>query len=193
MSDFKEFTYQHTCKRGQNAYIIKNSPFLSRAKKKGGKIKLPFLGQGYYFWEENLDAAIRWGIRHYNDNYSIVEYQDCKVKDDHLLDFLNRRDIKYFKELIKIYTSKRPKAKNWRIAQWIEFFKTINEKESKIFPFNYIRANEHIPGANHNERLQKKSYFVDDNDYYTFLDPLLIVCVVEKAKMQFKANKVIDL
>lgn len=194
MSNITEYTYQHTCRKGHQAYILNKAPFFSSKKRTpNGKIKFPFLGEGYYLWEENLDAAIRWGVIHYKNDYCIVEYKDCILKNDLLLDFLNRRDIKYFKELIQKYKEKRPKSKNWKIAQWIEFLKKINKTDSKIFPFLYIRADENLPSRKENDRLKEKTNFTENVEYYTYLSPLLIINVLDKDKLKFKDNKIINL
>src|SRR5688572_15455563 len=93
------YTYQHTCLQGHDAYILKNAPFKAAVKKINGIQKIPFLGEGHYLWEENVDAAIRWGKKHYDNKYTIVEYQDLKIKAEELLDLTDRRHISYFKDL----------------------------------------------------------------------------------------------
>lgn len=191
MSSFTEFTYQHTCKPGRKAYILKSAPFSSPVRKKDGKLKIPFLGSGYYLWEENTEAAIRWGKDHYKNKYCIVEYKDLKIHSSELLDFLNRRDIQYFKELKEIYLAKRPKSKDWKIGQWIEFFKMVRKKDGKTFPFNYIRAEENLPDPTKNNRIKEKELFSDDSGYFTFLSPLLIICIIDKSKIKFKAQKIL--
>jgi hypothetical protein len=61
MSSSILYTYQHTCKKAQLAYVLCNAPFKSVKKKNHstGKISMPFLGEDYYLWEENIEAAIK--------------------------------------------------------------------------------------------------------------------------------------
>ena len=192
MSNFIEFTYQHTCKIGQEAYILQSSPFKSSKKKKqNGGFKIPFLGEGYYLWEENLSAAVRWGKKHYRNKYSIVEYSDVKMESGDVLDFLNRRNVQYFNELKEIYTKKRPQSKNWPLGNWIEFFKSVNKKDGNSFPFNYIRAEENLPSTTENDRIKEKILFTEDVSHYTYLSPLLILCVIDKTKLSFKGKSLI--
>jgi hypothetical protein len=92
--------------------------------------------------------------------------------------FLDRRSVKYFKELRSIYIEKRPDSLKWRIGTWIEFFKVLNNSKTGTFPFNYIRADEKLPDEN--DDIKEKMYFVEGLNYHTFLSPLLILCVINK-------------
>lgn len=192
MSSFIVFTYQHTCKTGHDAYILQNAPFKAVKKKSpnGGPIKIPFLGEGYYFWEENIDAAIRWGKKHYDNKYSIVEYIDVNILDDELLNLTNRRNIQYFKELQAIYIQKRPACEKWRLGTWIEFFKKLRDQNEVNFPFKYIRADEHLPEKEELGYNKEKTFFADGLPYYTFLSPLLMLCVLDKKELKFKEKRI---
>ncbi|MCG8762515.1 hypothetical protein G1L02_02035 [Tenacibaculum finnmarkense] len=191
MSSFIEYTYQHTCKNGQKAYVLQSSPFLSPVVKKRNILKIPFLGEGYYLWEENIDAAIRWGEKHYNNDYCIVEYKDVKIEGDDLLDFLNRRDMRYFNELKDIYIKKTPKCKNWALGTWIEFFKKMKKIGKENFPFNFIRAEENLPNYEENNKVKGKIFFADGVNYYTYSSPLLMICVIDKKKLNFKTQSIL--
>ena len=191
MSNKSVFTYQHTCKLGHKAYILKSAPFKSSIVKRQGKPKYPFLGEGYYLWEENLEAAIRWGSKRYGNDYAIVEYEDLEIENEDLLDFLNRRHTKYFEELKIVYEKRIPKSRTWKLGQWIEFFKQLNQKEKGIFPFTFIRAEENLPIMNENDKVKRKIFFAEGLDYFTFLSPLLILCVIDKRKMNFQEQRFI--
>lgn len=187
MDNFTLFTYQHTCKKGQPAYILKSSPFKAvKKRKENGKISIPFLGEGYYFWEENRDMAYRWGKKKYLKNFNVVEYEKLKIPKEELLDLINRIDTQFFIELIDIYLKKRPKSENWGIANWIEFFKKIKNLDEIKFPFKYIRAEENLPNTQDNNTLKRKMVFADDTSYYTYLSPLLVLCVLDKKTINAK-------
>jgi hypothetical protein len=188
MSNFILFDYQHTCKKGQPAYILQKAPFKSNIKRKNGKLILPFLGEGHYFWEENRDAANRWGKKHYKDTYNIVEFKDLNVPKDELLDFLDRRNLKYFNELKQRYTAKRPASEKWDLGQWIEFFKKVNTKQPDLFPFKYFRADENYPNHEDNLKNKKQILFSNSAKYFTYLDPLFILCALEKDKLNFESK-----
>jgi hypothetical protein len=191
MNSFIKFTYHHTCEYGQPAYILKSSPFRStKEKKKNGKFKIPFLGEGFYLWEENLEAGIRWGIQHCNNKYCVVEFVDVEIKTDVLLDFLNRRDMKYFNELIDIYIAKRPSTKNWRLGNWIEFFKKMQSIDNVHFPFRFFRAEENLPNAKENDLIKRKMFFAHGQNYYTYTSPLLMICAIDKKELVFTSKSI---
>lgn len=192
MSSNKVYTYQHTCKKSQPAYILEKAPFKSVKRVRNGKTYLPFLGEGYYLWEENSEAAKRWGNNHYNDLYNIVEYEDMEMPINEFLDLTDRRSIKYFKDLQEIYLKLRPESSKWKIAAWIEFFKKISTTDYEKFPFNYIKADEHLPEKNENNELREKVNFVESMQYYTYLSPLYMLCVIDKSKMSFKSKKILQ-
>lgn len=186
------FTYQHTCSVSHDAHILQHAPFKSAIKKSAnGKLKIPFLGEGYYLWEENVDAAIRWGKKHYANKYRIVEYVDVTIKADELFDLTNRRDISYFKELQKTYIDKRPASAMWPIGTWIEFFKKLKTLNDLKFPFNYIKADEHLPEREKGEYDRGKAFFADGLPYYTYLEPLYMLCVIDKKQINFKEKRLI--
>lgn len=192
MNNFILYTYQHTCKKGYPAYILKEAPFKAVKKRnENGKISLPFLGEGFYLWEENIEAAIRWGIKHYQNNYDVVEYSDLYIEKDELLDFLDRRSLRYFNDLRSIYIEKRPESARWKIGVWIEFFKKLNIEESGRFPFTYFRADENLPDLEENYKIKEKTNFVDGLNYYTFLSPLFIICLLDKKNIRCKNKSLI--
>ena len=186
------YTYQHTCKDGHDAYLLQNAPFKAAIKKSpNGKIKIPFLGEGYYFWEENIAAANRWGVKHYANKYRIVEYENLTIPEDSMLDLTNRRHINYFKELQHIYIEKRPACTNWPIGVWIQFFKKLHLKNEVEFPFNNIKADEHLPEKEKDEYDRGKTYFADGLPYYTYLEPLYMLCIIDKKQMSFREKRLL--
>lgn len=192
MSSWIIYTYQHTCKNGYPAYILQNAPFKAVKKNAGnGKVYIPFLGEGYYFWEENREYAIKWGQRHYANKYDIVEFEDVKIINDDLLNLTDRRHISYFKELQKIYLAKRPESSKWRLGTWIEFFKKLRDLKEEKFPFNYIKADEHLPDIDENILVREKVYFATGVNHYSFFSPLLIICVLDKSKITCKSKYIL--
>lgn len=185
------FTYQHSCKKGAEAYILKHAAFKSNiVKKTNGQSYLPFLGEGYYYWEENVKAAHSWGRRRYNNNYNIIEYQDAVIETEYLLDFLNRRNLKYFNELIATYKERREETKNWQIVNWIEFFKYLERKAPGIFPFKYFRADENFPDLILNNEMKNKANF-NQTGFYTFLDPMIMLCTINKCDLNCQKKHVL--
>lgn len=179
------FTYQHTCKRGKEAYILHHAAFRSVGKKWNGEVVYPFLGEGYYYWEENTVAAHRWGKRQYANDYNIVEYKDANISKDQLLDFLNRRDLAYYNELIAKFKLRRPDSENWLPAKWIEFFKVLEKTQPGIFPFRYFRADENLPTAEENDEIKNKT-LLSFKGYHIYLNPHIILCAIDKHDLNCK-------
>ncbi|RDI07032.1 hypothetical protein [Flavobacterium sp. AG291] len=182
------YTYQHTCNKGHQAYILKNAPFKAPVRIVKGKKKIPFLGEGYYLWEENMAAAHRWGQKHYNNIYSIVEYKDLEINDGEFLDLTDRRQLEYFKNLQDTFTSKRPESASWKLGQWIEFFKFNRQRDHALFPFNYIKADEHLPDIEENQLVRQKVFFSEGMPYFTYFSPLYMLCVIDKKQMKFDSE-----
>lgn len=179
------FTYQHTCKTGHPAYLRANAPFKSVKKKlKYGKTFIPFLGEGFYLWEENIAAAQYWGARQYDRKHSIVEFVDCAIPKDDMLDFINRRDLSFFRDLIAPYVKARPNCKSWDLGTWIEFFKDLNTKDNKLFPYFFLRANEEISEKERAKfKIEKDSMKLSSEGYTVDLDPLIMICVIDKDRL----------
>ncbi|WET47711.1 hypothetical protein PYS58_14120 [Chryseobacterium indologenes] len=182
---------QHTCKKSPPAYLIHNAPFKSpKTKFSNQQESIPFLGEGYYFWEENPDAAHSWGKRHYSNVYSIVEYSDLTLEGNSLLDLLDRKYSKYFRELISQFEKKNPRFKTFLLGQWIEMFKNLHLKDGKTFPYLYIRADEHFPDSRDNQSL-RQMIRLSKKGYHTYLEPLIIICIIEKKDIVCKNRNVI--
>ena len=64
----KSFGYQTIEKRLETVeYRLRRGPWKSLMVDGNGRPKRhpPFAGEGYYFWEDNMDAAEWWGDVHY--------------------------------------------------------------------------------------------------------------------------------
>ena len=51
----------HACKSADNKYLLNNAPFRSEYTETTEEGKEPFLGEGYYMWDYNLETAHWWG------------------------------------------------------------------------------------------------------------------------------------
>lgn len=187
-SNILVYNYQHTCKKGQPAYILANAPFKAVAKKDGlGRIFIPFLGEGYYFWEENLNAAEYWGARNYKSDHSIIEFVDCSIDSNDILNFIDRRDLNFFVELRDIYIQKREESRKWNLGVWIEFFKKLNSKKEELFPYYYFRAKEEISLEEREKyKLKPQKIKLSSEGYEVDLDPYIMICVTDKTLLTYK-------
>ncbi len=94
----KEIIAHHTCSAsGGENHVLKNAPFKSEIKKD----YIPFLGEGYYFWENNLELAKIYGNKRYNGKFFVLEFV-LNINDERMLDLVgSREDILWFKNFIE--------------------------------------------------------------------------------------------
>lgn len=176
---FKDFSnFQHTCKKGNPEYILQKAPFKSVTKKNKGKCFVPFIGEGYYFWEQDLENAKRWGAKKYGKTgYSILEIEDWDIHHDYFIDLINKNHLEYFKELQKPYLKLNPKAKSYSLGIWIELF-----KKAEVFPFKLIRSEEHFSEEKvKKEGINQEFIKYSTEGYYTYLNPVYILCCTDKS------------
>lgn len=182
-----EITGHHTCRKsGGYQNVLTNAPFKSTIS--NGKI--PFLGEGYYYWDYNILMAKKWGAMKYNNDYYVVE-TEIKCTGTTFLDLVgNRKDIKLFITMMEDFWGKGIDRENWSIGAFIEFMKRLLKtgKNKNVFPFNIIRCVDNTPrptdSAGH--------FFFDVNrEEYTNLDPRIAVCVIDKNTVHLGANKII--
>lgn len=173
------FLGHHACKMdGGKKFVRKNAPFLSEFR--NGQSNNPFLGSGYYFWDDNLEAAEFWGNRHYKGKFYILK-ANIVVEDSLFLDLVgNRSDMKYIAEAAKMFQDYKELGANWTLAEFIELLKKQNKSSEfqGIFPFEVIRAIDSFAAKNK----QNPRQFVNKKNNYTLLDPRIIICVVSKNK-----------
>lgn len=159
----------HTCEKGAKAYLELKAPFKSISSKGG-----TYLGDGYYFWDNNIEKAHWWGRTHYNlKGYSILEY-DLNIEDDKFLDLVgSREDLIHFKRLfVKFKENCHQKA---TISQCIEFFRKMEIKEPGTFPYDAIRVCDiHAP------KWQAPVPFEQKKNGMLLLDPCYIICLYDK-------------
>jgi len=178
-----EIIGHHTCfKKGGETTVLKEAPFPSKTDK-----EIPFLGEGYYFWDDNLDMAKFWGSRFYKNDYFVVEGIITTSKDIFLDLVGNRQDMKLFRNLMNDFKSKGFNAENWSIGAFIEFLKQLSKYDAKIFPYKIIRA------IDHSASLVKHLtfYFVQGKENFTNLAPRILICLVEKNSVFLRITKIV--
>jgi len=166
-----KFTVHHTCsKEGGKYHVLKNAPFLSEYYPSKGK--KPYLGEGYYFWEYNLDYAKVWGKQHYSNRYFVCEYnvdidQD---KEGYFLDLVgNRKHLVGFVNLLSEFNLiHEDGTKGIDLCYIINYLRKNFDEE--VFPYKVIRAVDY-----HNRNLEAiKISFNEDRPSYTILNPRII-------------------
>lgn len=181
----------HTCRKdGGREYVQQAAPFQSKYDEKDDLY--PFLGTGYYFWDNNLEYARWWGIdqkKRFPTGYFVVE-AELNLAKGIFLDLVGSMDsIYWFRRLMARLKTSRPEVKDWSVASFIEFAKKLNRVDNQAFPFKVIRAVDH--SRNHNPKKNKWLLrFVKKKQEYTNLDPRLVICLLEKDNVILQ-NKVV--
>jgi hypothetical protein len=161
----------HTCSSESNISDIEiQGPFFSEHDDTDSKAH-KFLGSGYYFWDNNIGMAHSHGQNNYKRKYYIFE-ANLNSEEDLLLDLAgNRIDMLNFQEIMQKLNEIDPTTQSWTLAHFIEFLKSKN-----IFHYNAIRA---IDTSITPRNLLK---FVPDRKNYINLNPIFIVCLLNKSK-----------
>ncbi len=127
-----------------------------------------FLGDGYYFWDTNINHAHSWGKSSYNGSYIIgkieVPYDTSKVFD--LTDPYYLQDLKDAEERLReAYKFKKRICVRF-IIDWL--------KEDRIFlkRFVAIRASDAKIQMNSNNKL----FFYDGRSEYLNMSPRVQIC-----------------
>jgi hypothetical protein len=175
----------HTCSEAHHAYLMERAPFMSVYDEK--QDKLPFLGSGYYFWDNNIDQAIYWGDTHYNGKYNIVAV-DLELSGECFLDLIgSREDMAFFKCLVEQVSERRDDTNNWSISQFIECFRRINKLPGyeHFFECRIIRAID-SHAANQDTKKFNKLHRGSMP-----LNPRLIICFFDKRDIPLNTIRII--
>lgn len=166
---------QHTCKnKGNAASIEKNAPFRSTIKflEDGHSKSEPFLGMGYYLWDNNMEWAHKWGASHYLNNYRILQ-GTLRVDEDYLFDLLaNTEHTQKVLDLYSIYKPLKDDDEIITLCGLIEAMKYIARKDPGYFPYKLIRAEDKKKST---ELLQ----FSIQQPNVINLKPCIIYCLIE--------------
>lgn len=148
------------------------APVFSKITSKDGETHFPFLGEGFYFWDDNINRAKLWGEQRYKGRYHIKEYH-FELKGDSFLDLVGSRQ-----DLFAFYTIAR---KIWArfgkmpIGQTICFLQNLEKSTPGTFPFKIIRA---LNVKTHRNTIPFNS---DNGIKSTFLlDPEMIICFFDQ-------------
>jgi len=177
-----EYTLNHTCsKKGGKSHVEQNAPFISEYKPKENK--KPFLGEGYYFWEYNLDFAKIWGKKHYQNYFYVLEcIVDISCDDSFYLDLVgNRKHLVGFVELLwEFKLIHEEGTKGIDLCYIIDYLR--NRCPEEAFPFKIIRA---VDNKNQ-EKAGIKISFNDKLSNFTILNPKIIFSFKNKKEIPYK-------
>lgn len=179
----------HTCsKENGKEYVLREAPF--PAEFSNSRNKIPFLGKGHYYWDDNLEAAIWWGETWYKEKGYFVVENDLKLTSDYFFDLVgNRRHMKLFIELAQRFMPKELKNGTVRIAELIELLKRVSSQQRDIFPYKVLRGID----KKYSENEDAETFFVryvKDRPKYINLKPRLVICVIEKLPLILQHTRI---
>lgn len=181
---------QHTCltKGGEKA-VLKNSPFL--ATDNPSEKKYQFLGDGYYFWDNNIDLARIWGQVHCKNDFYIVEI-DYEFTTDSCFDVVGNRShqLKVLKTL-ELMKKRGFKKDKWNLSNVIYFLKKLDHKKNGVFNYESIRAVDYISPEKYKE-IKMKFIKNKTNRHFSIINPKMIVCVLNKKYLPLHTKRMVS-
>lgn len=172
-----ELTVHHTCsKDGGRVQVESKAPFLSEYLPEEGK--RPFLGEGFYFWEFNIDYAKVWGKNHCSNYFYITEaIVDLSYTDpEYFLDLVgNRKHLMHFVSLLREFEIIESNAIDGiDLCYIIDYLRS--EFHVSVFPFKVIRAIDYL----NDDNVGIKIPFNNKLENHTFLNPRMLICYKSK-------------
>jgi hypothetical protein len=175
-SHILNYLLHHACRcTGGPEYVLQEGPFYSAYDETTRQT--PFLGSGYYFWDDNLEMARKWGRIHYENNYFVIE-ADCRIPSELVLDLVgNRTDLRFFCQCLEMFKAYGHARECWSVSQIIEFMKKLSVSSKNfqgMFPFQAIRAVDHSAREAAHEKI--KFSHEKERGQYMLTNPRILVC-----------------
>lgn len=176
---------QHVFRYEPPEFTESGAPFLAHNSQKEIKAQVKdhfqFLGEGYYFWDNNIQRAKIWGEMHYEGKYKILEIPLVLQGDDFLDLAGSREDIANFCSLYDYY---KDTFGYQGIGAFISGMMTLAKKNPKVWPYKVVRALNV-------KRKAPSSSFNHLKDSKMLLDPEIIVCFYDRDKINLSLSRVI--
>lgn len=176
------FKYDPPLYTETGAPVLAKNPVADPNKTKDIEPKLQFLGEGYYFWDDNIERAHKWGWDHYDGDYKIMELP-LELKGDKFLDLVgSRADLQGF---CRVFDKMREKKPGLKIGA---FFKGMQEME-KNKPGSWTCTIVRALNAKNNAQ---KICFNHISTSKMLLNPEIIICFYEKKELNLQNLHYID-
>ncbi len=174
-------TGYHTCKsEGGDEAVLEHGPYHSALNVKSNRV--PYLGEGFYFWEEDSEAAHRWGKAKFNrykfkDGYTILKCKlDLEPTPGTFFDLIGNKvhcnEFRKIVELIaKVVATRYPNDKNkQRVGFYI--YTLCSERDKFSFPYTSFRAMDELEDE-HKVSLE----YSDSDDKQLVLNVPYVLCI----------------
>lgn len=131
-----------------------------------------WLGHGYYFWEEEIKWAHKWGAdAGYGSNYIIVK-SSYDYDKKNFLDLVGHpKDLKLLRDILALYKERKPNE-NITIPSLIEFAKDVLKND---FKYIAIRVNSEYQTYGYTLSFPGKRQAMKN------LNPQIQICVIKKS------------
>lgn len=178
----------HVCRKSSKAYLLEHAPFKSVCQYSDNG-SIPYLGEGFYFWDDNIERAHRWGKEHYNGEYVILEYP-LEFKGMDYLDLVgSRQDLMKFSLLMERVQKEMDKGQatgeRLAVAQCIAFLQKMNKEKAGVFPYKAVRV------VDLKSRGNRIVCFVKNKVGQMPLNPCYIICVYAKDAIPVKKAQIL--
>ena len=135
-------------------------------------VNKPWLGKGYYFWDNLMTRAHWWGEKHYTGKYMICQ-ATANIDDDKYLDLAgNMEQLKYFEQC---YSALRENYHQEHITVSLVIAKLIRIGD---FPYQAVRVLSEYCGGD------DIMHFVDYSNSFLNFSPPMQICIFEKSRIE---------
>ena len=170
--------------RNNDAYILSNGPFKCTIKNHLNDKKTPWLGDGYYFWEDLQDSK-NWGkYAHYAKWIVCRSAYDFDNKN--FLDLANHpTHIHLFREWCDMLCSAK---ENYRFSV-LEVLQFVKDELGDTFPYKAVRS--------YSTRVRENGYIIPYNPYKkkwneVYPSPYIQICVWDKDAFLIENLQIIE-
>lgn len=174
----KELTLYHTINNdGSDDFILENIPFK-------GTTQNPWLGVGYYFWENFIDPAEYWGKTHYKGKYIITTFV-ISFNWEKVYDLLGNTDhISNFQEVSKFICDKYSLDPNE-----ITVGKILNYlKDSNNFDFHSVRVDTTSSFGRY--RVNKIKFTNSQDRTVIITNPAIQICIYDMQNVEIVKKEI---
>lgn len=177
----KSYIGHHTCSQGGGFQkVLQDAPFISTwPKEDEDDPRTPYLGEGYYFWEDDTHQAKKWGRQWYSKWYFILE-ATINTTIDNFLDLIgDKQQIGAFLAVCDKLAKDGSIQRDFTLGEAIEYM-----KKAKIFPWQIIRGRD-------DKMKQDWFFFSRRGQGGMYIGGNFIFCLVDKNDLILTNKKII--
>lgn len=188
---------KHVCTKGHHTLkltsesvsqrLVTGPVFSIYKRDKKDKIQ-PFVGEGYYFWDDNIEAARWWGDKHYKGRYRVftIEFR-LNYDSGVFLDLVgNRAHLILIGSMIN-KLKMRLDCEGWKLNQFLDYFRKNDEQKPGVFPYRVVRFNDNSAKVYDMGFLALSQYH-----HRIALNPFYAVCVYNRADLDMSSFKFLE-